>query len=91
MDLNGWTGKTYRPPFWMGLKIRLGANRFRCEYCRFNFASFRRRSEAFTFKRWEKMNAGRARAEGRARMADLEAQFEEAALKVDLSEKHDEK
>jgi DNA-directed RNA polymerase subunit RPC12/RpoP len=90
MDLNGWTGKSYRPPFWMGLKIRVGARRFRCEYCRFNFASFRRRSEAFTFKRWEKMNAGRARAEGRARMADLEAQYEEAALKVDLSEKHDE-
>src|SRR5260370_30475037 len=69
MDLNGWTGKSYTPPFWMGLKIALGATRFRCEYCRFNFASFRRRKEAFTFKRWEKMNAGQARAESRAKAA----------------------
>jgi hypothetical protein len=29
------------------------------------------------------------RAEGRARVADLQARYEEAALKVDLSEKHD--
>jgi hypothetical protein len=48
----------------MGLKITLGATRFRCEYCRLNFASFRRRKEAFTFKRWEKMNAERARSQG---------------------------
>jgi hypothetical protein len=53
MDLNGWTGKTYTPPFWVGLKVTLGAHKFRCEYCRCNFAAFRRRKEVFTFKRWK--------------------------------------
>lgn len=54
MDLNGWTGKTYTPPFWMGLKVSLGAHKWRCEYCRLNFASFRMRKEVFTFKRWKR-------------------------------------
>jgi DNA-directed RNA polymerase subunit RPC12/RpoP len=55
MDLNGWTGKTYQPPFWMAVKIAFGAGRYRCEYCRINFASFRRRKEVFTFSRWKKL------------------------------------
>src|SRR3954470_7713135 len=63
MDLNGWTGKTYDPPFWMRVRIFLGAHRWRCEYCRLNFAAFRRRREVFTFRRWERLNAGQARAE----------------------------
>jgi hypothetical protein len=55
MDLNGWTGKTYvDPPFWVALKVSFGARKWRCEYCRFNFASFRKRKEVFTFKRWKK-------------------------------------
>jgi len=55
MDLNGWTGKTYTdPPFWVALKVTLGARKWRCEYCRLNFASFRRRKEVFTFKRWKR-------------------------------------
>jgi len=58
MDLNGWTGKTYDPPFVVGLKVRLGAHRWRCEYCRLNFASWRPRKEIFTFSRWQKFQAG---------------------------------
>ncbi len=55
MDLNGWTGKTYtNPPFWVAFKVGLGARKWRCEYCRLNFASFRPRKEVFTFKRWKK-------------------------------------
>jgi hypothetical protein len=57
MDLNGWTGKTFTPPFFMGLKVRLGARKWRCEYCRVNFASFRPRKEVFTFKRWQNLQA----------------------------------
>jgi hypothetical protein len=66
MDLNRWTGKTFDPPFWTGLKVTFGANRWRCEYCRLNFSSFRRRKEVFTFSRWAKMNAasGRSSPEG---------------------------
>jgi hypothetical protein len=55
MDLNGWTGKTYTdPPFRVAFKVALGARKWRCEYCRLNFAAFRKRKEAFTFKRWKK-------------------------------------
>lgn len=79
MDLNGWTGKTYEPPLWMKLKILFGANRWRCEYCRMNFADFRKRKEIFSFKRWERMNAGQARREGRERVAELQAQYAKAA------------
>ena len=56
MDLNGWTGKTYQPTGWMKIKVAFGAYKWRCEYCRINFASFRRRKEAFTFSRWKKRN-----------------------------------
>jgi DNA-directed RNA polymerase subunit RPC12/RpoP len=74
MDLNRWTGKTFDPPFWIGLKASLGANRWRCEYCRLNFSSFRPRKEIFTFSRWAKMHAAsgdagkgpEAQPEGRA-------------------------
>lgn len=55
MDLNAWTGKTYtHPPFWVAFKAALGAKKWRCEYCRLNFASFRKRKEVFTFSRWRK-------------------------------------
>jgi hypothetical protein len=55
MDLNGWTGKTYTdPPAWVAFKVALGARKWRCEYCRLNFANFRKRKEVFTFKRWKK-------------------------------------
>ena len=77
MDLNRWTGKSYEPPCWVGLKAKLGANRWRCEYCRLNFSSFRPRKEVFTFKRWINMNSGSAVADGRARLAEIEAKAQE--------------
>jgi hypothetical protein len=58
MDLNGWTGKTHQPTGWTALKVNLGAHKWRCEYCRLNFASFRVRKEIFTFSRWKKRNPG---------------------------------
>jgi DNA-directed RNA polymerase subunit RPC12/RpoP len=73
MDLNTWTGKHYETTFWAGVKIQFGANRWRCEYCRVNFASFRKRREIFTFSRWKNMNSAKARAEGRAKAAEAEA------------------
>jgi len=89
MDLNGWTGKRYKPPFWMGRKIWLGAKRYRCEYCRLNFASFRKRKEAFTFKRWEKMHAGQARAEALAQNNERRAEYYGPMLQADLSARHE--
>jgi hypothetical protein len=60
MDLNIWTGKTYEPPWFMNLRIDMGARRFRCEYCRLNFASFKKRKEVFSFSRWKKLGFGSA-------------------------------
>ena len=79
MDLNGWTGKTYKPGFWMSLRITLGARRYRCEYCRLNFASFRHRKESFTFKRWENLKAGTARAAARAERTKIEDAMRESS------------
>lgn len=86
MDLNQWTGKNYEPPFWVGLLISFGANRWRCEYCRINFASFRKRKEVFTFKRWKNLNSGDAVAVGRARVADMESKAEEARVLAEAEE-----
>ena len=56
MDLNRWTGKTYQPTGWTAVKVALGAFKWRCEYCRINFASFRKRRELFAFSRWKNRN-----------------------------------
>src|SRR5579864_8484564 len=56
MDLNGWSTRTFTPEGWLVIKINFGAHKWRCEYCRVNFASFRKRKEAFTFSRWKKRN-----------------------------------
>lgn len=64
MDLNRWTGETFEPRGITRLKVGLGANRFRCEYCRVNFASFRKRKEAFSFKRWRNIEQAREAATG---------------------------
>lgn len=75
MDLNGWTGKTYtNPPFWVAVKVALGARKFRCEYCRLNFASFRRRKEVFTFKRWKKFGKQAEEHPVRAKSSERRAQ-----------------
>ncbi len=52
MDLSVWTDEQYWPTAFMKLRIRLGANRWRCEYCRHNFVGFRPRKEIFSFNRW---------------------------------------
>jgi DNA-directed RNA polymerase subunit RPC12/RpoP len=74
MDLNGWTGKTYTdPPFLVAVKVALGARKWRCEYCRLNFASFRRRKEVFTFKRWAKFGPGAEAHNRNLEMASAES------------------
>jgi len=52
MDLNVWTDEQYWPNAFMKLMITFGAHRWRCEYCRHNFVSFRPRMEVFSFTRW---------------------------------------
>jgi DNA-directed RNA polymerase subunit RPC12/RpoP len=41
MRLDRWDAKHYHVPRWKTLLIRLGARRYRCNRCRFNFVSFR--------------------------------------------------
>jgi hypothetical protein len=47
MDLSRWSRNDYRISFFTGLALSLGANPYRCEYCRVNFVSFRRRKEKY--------------------------------------------
>lgn len=77
MDLNKWQPKHFESSLWVKLKASLGAGRWRCEYCRINFASFRWRKEVFTFKRWSNRSSDSAVADGRARIAELEAKVNE--------------
>ena len=56
MDLNGWNEKRPHTSRWTIFKLHLGAYKTRCEYCRYDFASFRKRKETFTFSRWKKRN-----------------------------------
>lgn len=64
MDLNLWSEREFQGSRWMQMLIRVGARRFRCEYCRLNFVSFRKRKEIFTFRRWVKFEGldGKRRA-----------------------------
>jgi len=51
MDLSVWALHHYRVSGWKTLLINLGANPYRCEYCRHNFVSLRRRKYKFSFRR----------------------------------------
>ncbi|HWR51853.1 MAG TPA: hypothetical protein VN428_12140 [Bryobacteraceae bacterium] len=46
-DLAKWSEEDYRAPALQNLRIALGAHRFRCEYCRVNFTSFRPRMQRY--------------------------------------------
>jgi hypothetical protein len=47
MDLSTWDPKYYHVRGLTALKLTLGANRWRCEACRCNFASFRPRQRKY--------------------------------------------
>ncbi len=76
MDLSSWTGDSYTPRGMTRIKAALGANRFRCEYCRVNFASFRKRKEVFSFHRWERIEAAKKAAAGDTTAVDKRAGLE---------------
>lgn len=59
MDLNRWHEKHLRPRGWMAVLLALGGVRLRCEYCRINFVSMRRRKYYFTFNRWTRYKTRR--------------------------------
>lgn len=47
MDLTTWDPKYYKPSRWTDLKVWLGAHRWRCDPCRNNFVSWRRRKQRY--------------------------------------------
>jgi len=49
-DLSTWDEEHYLPKLRTLIRLRLGAKRLRCEYCRFNFASFRPVKERYKFR-----------------------------------------
>ena len=55
MDLNTWQARHGRTTGWMVLLLQFGGRRMRCEYCRVNFVSLRKRKEHFTFSRWTRL------------------------------------
>jgi hypothetical protein len=61
MDLSRWSRDNYRVSFFGGLLLHLGANPYRCDYCRVNFISFRRRKERYSP---QKRKAERKRSHG---------------------------
>ena len=50
-DLSRWNLEHYIVPFTTRFKLNLGAQPFRCETCRCNFASFRPRCERFSWRK----------------------------------------
>ena len=50
-DLSRWNLEHYIVPFGTRFKLNLGAQPFRCETCRCNFASFRPRRERFSWRK----------------------------------------
>jgi hypothetical protein len=87
MDLSTWTGESYTPRGITRIKVALGANKFRCEYCRLNFASFRKRREVFSFHRWERIEAAKKAAAGDTSEVDKRAGLERKKI-TRLSRRH---
>jgi hypothetical protein len=54
-ELTRWNEEYRRPPVYNRLKLLLGAHRYRCEFCRVNFASFRRARKIYTWKQYQQM------------------------------------
>jgi hypothetical protein len=51
LDLSRWNRDDYHVSFFKGLLLNLGGNPYRCEYCRVNFVSFRKRKERYNPQR----------------------------------------
>jgi DNA-directed RNA polymerase subunit RPC12/RpoP len=72
MDLNSWNERRPTTSGWTMFKLQLGAYKTRCEYCRHDFASFRKRKETFTFSRWRNRNPDRVAEKPAAEIAPAE-------------------
>ncbi len=64
MDLSRWSKNNYRVTFWKNVLLLLGGHPYRCEYCRVNFVSFRRRKERYDPLRRKQQRKHRHTPEG---------------------------
>ena len=62
MDLSTWSLGHYKVSAWKSFLVYLGANTYRCEYCRHNFISLRRRKYKFNRRRQNEKNVNGAEA-----------------------------
>jgi DNA-directed RNA polymerase subunit RPC12/RpoP len=62
MDLSTWAEEFYRPALGTRMLLRIGATRYRCDFCRCNFASFRPCRKRFSRDRLESASVPAARA-----------------------------
>jgi hypothetical protein len=51
LELSTWSEQFYIAPLSTRLFLRMGATPYRCEFCRCNFASFRRCKERFSWRK----------------------------------------
>jgi len=51
MDLSVWSRKNYQATATQRFFLSVGAHPYRCEYCRYNFVSYRACKKKFSFKR----------------------------------------
>ncbi|MBV6430294.1 MAG: hypothetical protein IANPNBLG_00403 [Bryobacteraceae bacterium] len=58
-ELSTWSEDHYIAKWFTSLMLALGAKRIRCEYCRFNFASFRPVRQVYRFRRNPKVEDSR--------------------------------
>ena len=65
-DLSRWNLEHYIVPFWTRFRLNLGAQPYRCETCRCNFASFRPRKERFSWRKHRERGIAAAIARGAA-------------------------
>ena len=56
-DLSRWNLEHYIVPFWTKVKLGIGAQPYRCETCRCNFASFLPRGERFSWRKHKQRGA----------------------------------
>jgi len=65
MDLSVWSERHYRVSGFKSFLLSLGANPYRCESCRHNFLSFRRRKERYRPRQAQEAGSGGNRTPGR--------------------------
>lgn len=66
LELSTWSEQFYIAPLSTRLYLRMGATPYRCEFCRCNFASFRRCKERFSWRRRREARAALAAADALA-------------------------